>query len=224
MCVCTDQQDGDGEGDSDHHLHVLLHQLDDLGGARLQDETKTSSYCTSHGSMFWSICAISDNVHGHYTTRLNVKRWIINLQQVSSLCRLVAPMAACKEGHRSKTWLHLKPWKKSGTSHALVLWSHRGVDSGGLAVWFSGVTAAGVGNLRPVWRSIHETATLQLEGRKYSNTPVRLLPHWIINSVFQSFLKQKYQIFSGSSFSVVRIYYFSLSKLSIFGVYDKIMN
>lgn len=27
------QQDGDGEGDSQHHLHVFLHQRDDLGGA-----------------------------------------------------------------------------------------------------------------------------------------------------------------------------------------------
>lgn len=28
-----DQQDGDGECDSHHHLHVFLHQMDDLAGA-----------------------------------------------------------------------------------------------------------------------------------------------------------------------------------------------
>lgn len=56
-------------------------------------------------------------------------------------------------------------WKEACSLWCFRLCPHRGVNAGLLALCIGGIAATRVGNFLPVWRSIHKSTTLQLQGQ-----------------------------------------------------------
>lgn len=138
LCVSADQQDGDPEGDSQHYHHILLHQVDDSGGAGLQGASRAA----------WVIMV-------HLTVS---QRWEES-KSMGVLYRYKVKSDSCWDAQSSVQ--QSQPYRA-----VVTLWA--ALSTGGRGGTFGDVAATGYWEWiwGPVCLSVHKTTTLEL-GRKY---------------------------------------------------------